>query len=699
MKSPWSHAKEDDPAAADVPAATPWRDRLSARWVAGRERAAAFGGWAVVNDPTTAAWRRPARPEKIAAGVTATLVLIVVLFLAFFDWNWLRGPIGRWASAKYDREIVLAGDLDVRVFSWTPSVSLEGLRIGGPDWASENDTARIGRIEASARLRKLLAGQIEVPALTLTRPDVVLIVDEQGRQSWALDPDKKDDSAQNLPAIQRLTITDGRLRFEERGRGLTLDAEVQAREQMATAEGQAEAAGFTLIGEGAMNRQPLSLQVRGGPFINIRRDRPYGFTAELSGAGTTVTADGQVTRPFDLRRFTADLSLRGRDLNDLYLITGIAAPNTPPYRIAGRLERDRDRWTLNDFDGRVGSSDLSGDLAVDRVNDRLFVEADLASRLLDIDDLATVLGARPQVSSGGNTTVSSGAPGRLLPDAPLQVERLRAMDGKLSYRAASVKRNELDIRRVRLGADLKDGVLALNPVSFAFNRGELNGQARIDARKDVPYSSLDFRLAGYPLQSIVNTGDGPPPISGTALGRAKLEGPGASIHDLASNAKGTISLVVPQGEIRRAFAELLGINASAGLLRLLSGDKSSTPIRCAVADFNVAGGTATARTLVIDTDVVLTKGSGTIDLGSETLNLKLDGESKQPRLLRVWAPITVKGPLAKPQVGVDVGEAVGQGGIAAALGALVNPLVALLPFVDPGLAEDADCGALIASAR
>ena len=151
--------------------------------------------------------------------------------------------------------------------------------------------------------------------------------------------------------------------------------------------------------------------------------------------------------------------------------------------------------------------------------------------------------------------------------------------------------------------------------------------------------------------------------------------------------------------MRRAFAELLGINVSAGLLRLFSGDRSVTPIRCGVADFTVQNGTATARTLVIDTDVVLTQGTGTINLESETLNLRLDGETKQPRLLRAWAPITVRGSLVSPQVGVDTSELVTQGGLAGALGALVNPLVALLPFVDPGLAEDANCGALIASAR
>jgi hypothetical protein len=40
----------------------------------------------------------------------------------------------------------------------------------------------------------------------------------------------------------------------------------------------------------------------------------------------------------------------------------------------------------------------------------------------------------------------------------------------------------------------------------------------------------------------------------------------------------------------------------------------------------------------------------------------------------------------------------GQGGIAAALGFL-SPVAALLPFVDPGLAKNADCVALTQQAK
>lgn len=97
--------------------------------------------------------------------------------------------------------------------------------------------------------------------------------------------------------------------------------------------------------------------------------------------------------------------------------------------------------------------------------------------------------------------------------------------------------------------------------------------------------------------------------------------------------------------MRSAFAELLRLNVGAGLRKLLSGDQSASPIRCAVADFKVSDGVATARTLVIDTGVVLAQGSGTIDLGearsedrrrnqeaSSSAGLGADHHHRPPRL-------------------------------------------------------------------
>jgi hypothetical protein len=48
---------------------------------------------------------------------------------------------------------------------------------------------------------------------------------------------------------------------------------------------------------------------------------------------------------------------------------------------------------------------------------------------------------------------------------------------------------------------------------------------------------------------------------------------------------------------------------------------------------------------------------------------------------------------------VDLGKAAPQIGIAAAIGAVLSPLAAILPFIEPGLAKDADCAGLIQEAK
>jgi uncharacterized protein involved in outer membrane biogenesis len=240
----------------------------------------------------------------------------------------------------------------------------------------------------------------------------------------------------------------------------------------------------------------------------------------------------------------------------------------------------------------------------------------------------------------------------------------------------------------------------MDPIAFTFSRGDLAGKVVLDARPDVPRTTLDLRLSNAKLEDFISVrSSGNPIIEGPVMARAKLSGTGASIHRAASNASGTFTLVSPRGQVRQAFAELLGVNLSKAVLLLLAKDKTETSVRCAVADFTVKNGVATTKTLVADTGVVLLHGRGEINLETERMDFRIEGDSKKPRLLRLFVPITLSGPLLTPKVGFKAGKVVGQGGVAVALAALVNPLAALLPFITAGEAKNADCQGLVADAR
>jgi len=683
----------------DTPSSHDLKSRAGRAWrvAADTARADAVRLWGEIR---AVRFRRPGRRALMAlASVFAVLSIAIVMFAAFFEWNHLRGPIGRYASGRLDREVRITGDLDVKLFSWTPRITADGITVAQPAWAGRGRMAEVQRLTVEVELLPLLRGQVRLPLLAVQSPRIDLRRNAAGQANWDFgDPDKPKEPAK-LPFIRNFIIADGRLSFNDAARGMRFDGTVSTRE----AAGQNSASAFRLRGEGQLKNEPFTLSITGGPLVNVRPDRPYPFDAEVRGGATRITARGEVPKPFDLGVITASITASGADLADVYDLTGVTTPNTPPYRLSGRLSRDGTTWRLRRMNGRVGDSDLSGDLTFETGRERPKLTAELRSRSLDFDDLAAIGGGAPDPRETANAAQKAIASelrgaGRFLPDAPLQTERLRAMDADVSYRASSVRARAFPIRQVVLDLTLKSGVLTLNPVSFRFPQGELSAQVEIDGRKDVPVTALDARLKGVAVSSLVPARGGVAPIEGTLHARAKLRGAGLSVREVASNADGGVTFVLPRGEIREAFAELLGINAGRGLLLLLSKDEGRTPIRCGVADFAVRSGTLQTRRMVIDTGVVLVKGSGSINLDDETMNLLIDGETKRPRLLRVWSPITVQGRLVKPAVGVRTGEVAAQGGLALALGALISPIAALLPFVDPGLAEDADCGALIASA-
>jgi uncharacterized protein involved in outer membrane biogenesis len=631
---------------------------------------------------------------RLAGGVLAAIVLVVVAVLLLFDWNWLRGPIGRLASARTGRVVRLDGDLKVHLLSLTPSASVGGLKIGNPAWAGPGDTATVETLRLKVKLLPLLIGRLELPLVDLEHPRFNLVSDAQGRTNWTLKPQPSAAPAA-LPPIQDFKIRDGQMSMVDLKRRMTLSGTVNADEAVGAGHD-----GFELVGKGSLNGEPFLLKAGGGPLVHVERNKPYPFTLDVTAGPTHIRADGQLARPFNLGDLSGRMAIRGPNLADLYVFSGIAFPATPPYSLTARFDRKGAHAALTGVAGKVGDSDLEGALSVDTVADRRKVTADIQSRRLVFADLLAVIGGGPKAAGAKQASSAPAQNARIMPDATLYKTRLRDMDANVRYRAQSVDTGRWPLRRFALDLTLNDGLLTLDPLEFDFPQGRMAGKVRIDARKDTPVTDLDMRLTHVSIQQFLTTRPGQTPAAeGVLEARAQLHGTGDSIHKAASTADGRVVLVVPQGKIRQSLAELMGINLANGLYLLLSNNQHDTDLRCAVASFDVKHGVMSVDQAVFDTGVVRATGKGTVDLGHETLNLQLDGQTKKPRLLRVWAPITLTGTLLHPKPGVDVAKAAGQIGISAAVGVVLTPLAALLPFVEPGLTKDADCAALVAGAK
>jgi hypothetical protein len=636
----------------------------------------------------------PPRKKALAwtGGVLALIAIAIAVLIAVWDWNWFRGPLARMASARMHREVTIAGNLNVNLWSWRPSATVDGVSIANPPWAGKDRLGAIDRITVKIRLVPLLWGHLDLRQLRLDRPDFALVADSKGRKNWDFS-DGRDQSPTKLPLIHNFIINDGHLRYVDAKREIRFQGVLNAHERY-----WEHRAGFELNGQGTINGAPFRAQLTGGPLLNIDRNHPYPFNADIRAGQTTITAQGQVPKPFDLGRFTVALTGRGPDMAQLFPLTGLAFPNSPPYNLKGTLIRDGHLWKIDDLGGRVGASDLAGHLAVTTGRVRPFLSANLRSRSLDFTDLGALFGGRPtHAAPGAPPPVVPKGPTHFFPDATLDFKRIRAMDADVTYKAASIRDAPVRLSAGSVRVRLDDGLLRADPLSMDLPQGRVAGHVNLNARKAVPVTDLDLRLTNARIEHLVPvTLQGGPPITGALVGRAKLTGAGDSVHKALSHADGQVVVVAPGGEIRKGIAELLGLNVIKGLGLL--NKKDTTPVRCAVADFRTQGGVMRADNIVFDTGPVLVTGSGEINLANEQMDLRVRGHDKKFRLMRVMLPIKATGPINAPKLGVDAGPAVAQAGVGLSLGALLSPLAAIFPFVDPGLAKDANCGALIAQA-
>lgn len=645
----------------------------------------------------------------VSLGVLVGAVLLALLLL---DWNAMKGPIERMASARSGRTVTIAGNIDVHPWSWTPSFAVSGLTVGNPPWETSRPMAQIERLQVQIKLSPLLKGDVILPRVEIIRPQLYLHREASGRANWTFEntapSNEKEGPPPKLPVVRDFVIDGGRLTVNDELLKLTVDGTIVAREKASESDPRA----FKIQGKGKLNQQPFAANIAGGPLINLQPDQPYPFDLSIEAGDIRIGAKGQVKKPFDLGRVTLAASASGGDLADLYHLTHLAMPNTPPFKLAANIERDVSKIHITGLEGEVGKSDLGGELLIDVSRKRPVITGQLKSDRLRLADLAAPLGGKPKTAgtlsaqtekpkpSKKGAVEAAPANAKLFPTARLQVARVRAMDGDVKFSAHSIEAGSLPLKEVAFDVKLDDGVLSLAPFAFEMPQGKLSGTVHIDARGDKPKTRLDVRVKDVQLDQLKGKApDAKPPLGGLVQARATFEGTGDSVHDFVADANGRISAVVPRGQVNAAFAELTGINVARGIGLLITRNDERAEIRCGVAQFDVKDGTMHAANVVFDTTDVRITGQGEVRLGPEELDLSIKGQPKKLRFARLRTPVEINGHLRKPSIGIDAGDTVKQGAVAAALGAALTPVAALLAFIDPGLAKDENCAALLETAK
>jgi uncharacterized protein involved in outer membrane biogenesis len=618
----------------------------------------------------------------------AALGLAIVAVVFVWDWNWLRPVVEQQASSALGRPVTI-GHFALEVARY-PRLVLDNVAIANPpESPADGRLGTIDRLAVRVDPVALLRGEWHLPELVIEHPHGDLGPGPGGRRNWDFSGGTPRDGSRPvvLPQIGSLVITDGDVRVVEPR--LKADVRLAIRTKPVATGGEPR---LSIDAKGSYAGQAVTAQFIGGSLLSLRDSAgPYPIDFHIAVGPTRITLKGTLERPMEFAGADLAIELQGEDLSALFPLIGIPLPHTPPYRLKGALDYDAPKIRFTKFSGQVGSTDLSGNIAVDPGRERPLITGDLVSNKVVLADLAGFIGSTPGKPNAPNDTkqrqverAAQAASQKLIPDLPLDLPKLRAADFKITYRGKRIESESTPLDNLQADLTVQDGVLSLLPLSFGVGQGAITGKITLDGREDPVRAVADIDFRRLDLKRLMETATD---FHGSGLvgGQARIKTTGNSLAQMLARGDGELKMFMRGGDVSALLIDLAGLDLGKSVLSML-GLPSRADLRCMVSDFELKQGILETRVLLFDTTEANLIGRGTIDLKTETLDLHLSTEPKHASFGRLPLPIDVSGPLKSPTIRPALRLILDRGPVAAVLGMLTIQL---------GLGEDSDCGSLL----
>ena len=465
--------------------------------------------------------------------------------------------------------------------------------------------------------------------------------------------------------------------------------------------------GLDLGGEGAAAGK---LALEG---LKLRVSREGAHNISLQGA----IADLMAQRGIDL-----DVDANLRDLSSFSSLAGQALPPVKNLDVKGRLAGDADgQVSLNDFAMKFGKSRIAGQFDANLSETAPALTGRLESRKIFLRDMLPFLASAPaqetagsqagNSSSGGSTGAQSGQNGRVFSSQPFDLARLRKIALNMDLTVDQLVMPNGEPQKISGLVTMKGGIFDISNLEMRDpEAGALSGLVRFDASTDQPTFNMSVKADGYPLSNLTQFTNFAGLMRGPFDLDVDLDGRGSSPAAVAASLNGKIMAVATDTVVDRKTAQdlIAGGPLVAGLVpgegslplslseiatlvpRFLGNSKrkqlpDQLDLHCMVADYGVQNGLITTKTLLLDSKYFTTTGEGTVDLGSERLDLTITPQ-RLFGVSEVAATHHIRGTLANPVSETDV-----VGSTLGTIGNLLKLPVTTMKSVGIPVGEDSPC--------
>lgn len=582
-------------------------------------------------NPSTGAARRLAWRAFIA------LALLLIGALASQPW-WLGRVAGHRLSASSGRAVHFDSMRIGLNASLEPVLVVKGVDIANASWADTRQPfAKVGELVATLSWRSLREQRPVLSLMRLRDGTVHLEQLADGSRNWRLiDPEDRGPGRYKVLALQAQRLS---LRIVNRAIGLDLQAEASENEALPAAETAALPTRIDFTGTAGGTAFQASVSTS-SVITFVDTGDAFHLHGHIEASGVRLEAQGKAGDILKAPRVDASVHLTGDSLAGLGAFFKAHHPAPRRFEVAGRLTIGDGRYALSGATGRVGKTDLRGELALQRGPKRNAFRATLQSDSTDVADIEWLTGRRP---SG-----AAAASARPTPPPRLDFQPLRGADARLVFEARRLRSaGHPALQSLSFDSSLDNGALSVARIDLGYAGGHITGRFALDASLQPTRIDTTLDMQGVSAAALLPAA-GKARLSGTLRGRLALASSGESAEAWLANASGSLAATLSHGTISSGLDALLGLQLDKIMRTWISGD-GALPLRCATLTLEMQQGRGRLRNLVLESANTRITGSGSIDLRGPSIDVVLTPSSAGPRLLALDRSIALKGKLPKPE--------------------------------------------------
>jgi len=674
------------------------------------------------------------RPGKVLSwvfGIIVLLVVVIVVIIATFDWNRLKPTINQKVSAELHRPFAIRGDLGVAWVrnrdepgwrSWVPwpQIHADDVMLGNPPAIPDVTMVHLQRVEATIAPLALLGHEIYLPWIKLQQPDARLVQTADKKNNWTFDIGSEESADANAAPsawsfrLDNILFDQGQVRYRDAINKADVTVIINPLgkpvpyAQVAGGNDRQTGAGDFVFGwqaNGSYNQQKLTGEGKIGGMLSLRsKTTPFPLQADVRNGSTRVRVDGTLQDPLNLGGLDVRLRFSGDTLANLYGLTGVLLPDTPPYETDGHLiARFNDEkgplFRYEKFNGHIGDSDIHGSLSYHQIKPRPTLTGELTSNQLRMADLGPLIGVdsgkgseKTQQAKAQRGEAASQPADRVLPHDKFDTKNWDVMDADVKFSGKRIEHSsKLPLSDLYTHLQLKNGDLLLDPLRFGMAGGSINSTIHLEGDRTPMRGRADLHARKLRLRQLFPDVTAMQNSLGQLNGDATLSGSGNSVADLLGTSNGELKLLMNDGLISRSLMEIAGLNVGNYVVGKLFGD-DEVQINCAATDLQIRQGLATPKLFLLDTENAVINVTGSVNFANERLDLSINPDSKGIRIITLRSPLYVRGTFKNPDAGVKAGPLIARGAAAVALGAVVAPAAALLALISPSETDENQCG-------